>query len=221
MLVLLSGGQDSTTCLFWALCRRRSEVGVVEAVCFDYGQRHARAELEAAERIAELADVKLYRARISWGGGALASALTTDAPIETRPDGLPSTFVPGRNAVFLSMAAGLAAQNGHRSVVIGASAVDFSGYPDCRPDFIAAMSHALALALGVPDFRIVAPLILESKASTVRMAREIAADLPRCWQAIGMSWTCYLGGAVPCGECPACVLRAKGFAEAGVADPAL
>lgn len=216
MLVLLSGGQDSTTCLFWALC----QTGIVEAVCFEYGQRHARAELEAAERIAELADVKLHRARISWGG-ALATALTTDAPIETRADGLPSTFVPGRNAVFLSMAAGLAAQNGHRSIVIGASAVDFSGYPDCRPDFIASMSRSLGLALGMPDFRIVAPLILESKASTVRMAREIAADLPRCWQAIGMSWTCYLGGTTPCGECPACVLRAKGFAEAGVADPAL
>lgn len=209
MIVLLSGGQDSTTCLFWALGK-----GPVDALAIDYGQRHRR-ELDAARRIANEAGVQLHMAEMSL---PIPSALTSGAAIGTRPDGLPTTFVPGRNGLFLWAAAGLAKTMGRESVVIGCSAVDYSGYPDCRPGFLLLQQEAIASGLEMPRFTIAAPLVDRSKAQTVRMMREYGRP---AWRALGMSWTCYLGGDRPCGECPACVLRAKGFAEAGETDPAL
>lgn len=203
MIVLLSGGQDSTTCLYWALAR-----GPVEALVIDYGQRHSR-EIESATLVAHRAGVRLHEGRVRFPA---RSALTDGGPIATRPDGLPTTFVPGRNAAFLALAAGLGDE-----VVIGCSAVDFSGYPDCRPAFLVAQQRALSLALD-REIAITAPLIDRSKAQTVRLARSLGDD---CWEALALSWTCYRGGERPCGECPACVLRAKGFAEAGETDPAL
>lgn len=208
-VVLLSGGQDSTTCLFWAMAR-----GPVAALAIDYGQRHAR-ELAAAERIAKFAGVPLHRAKLSF---PFVSGLTDrDARIGTRLDGLPTTFVPGRNAVFLALAAGVAKEEGHVSVVIGCSAVDYSGYPDCRPGFLMKQREALRDGLDMPTLEIVAPLVDRTKAQTVQIAYDLG---PECWNALAHSWTCYLGGERPCGECPACVLRAKGFVEAGYPDPA-
>jgi 7-cyano-7-deazaguanine synthase len=203
VIVLLSGGQDSTTCLHWAL-----ERGPVEALVVDYGQRHFR-EVGSAMTIANLAGVRLHQGSIEF---PVRSALIDGGPIGTRPDGLPTTFVPGRNAALLALAAGLGPE-----VVIGCSSVDYSGYPDCRPNFLAAQEAALSLALDKP-VTIHAPLLHLSKRETVLLAYKLG---PECWNALGHSWTCYVGDERPCGECPACVLRAKGFAEAGYPDPAL
>lgn len=210
MIVLLSGGQDSTTCLHWALRADRP----VHALAVDYGQRHV-IELASAHRVARTAGVELHVAHIELPKGALAG-LAAGAEIAVAPTGLPTTFVPGRNATLLSIAANLAYRLGSDTIVIGCSAVDYSGYPDCRPEFLATQGRALAMALDRP-IRIVAPLIDKSKAQTVKLARELGQA---CWAALGHTWTCYLGGERPCGECPACVLRAKGFAEAGETDPA-
>jgi 7-cyano-7-deazaguanine synthase len=211
-VVLLSGGQDSTTCLFWAK-RHLGGAKPPIALFVHYGQRHAR-EYESARVIAGLAETPFYEARVEF---PTASSLTRDEPITTRADGLPSTFVAGRNGVLLWLAGGLAKEHGHASIVIGCSSVDFSGYPDCRPKYLYHERDALERGLDTPDFQVHAPLIDRSKAQTVKMARELGET---CWTALGMSWTCYLGGERPCGTCPACMLRAKGFADAGEEDPA-
>jgi 7-cyano-7-deazaguanine synthase len=215
VVTLFSGGQDSTTCLHWALAQWPHATHV--ALSFDYGQRHAR-ELASAARIAALSDVEHRIVKVPIN--ALGANALTDAsvPVKEGTDGgLPSTFVPGRNLVFVSLAAGLVgSMGGPGAIVIGASAVDFSGYPDCRPAFVAAAELAVQLALGQSDVHVHAPLIERSKADTVRLARTLGT---RCWRAVGISWTCYEGGHRPCGRCPACVLRARGFAEAGERDP--
>lgn len=219
-VVLLSGGQDSTTCLHWALSRfsaRLADPGVHRspvALAIDYGQRHI-IELASAQFVAHAAGVPLHVAHVELPKGALAG-LAVGAEITIASTGLPTTFVPGRNATLLSIAANLAYRIGSDTIVIGCSAVDYSGYPDCRSEFLATQARALAMGLDRP-MNIVAPLIDRSKAQTVRLARELG---PACWAALAHTWTCYLGGERPCGTCPACVLRAKGFAEAGEEDPA-
>lgn len=213
-LVVLSGGQDSTTCLYWALRR----FDHVEAVTFDYGQRH-RVELAAAARIAADAGVRQHLLPINTfsalGGNALTDAAM--AP-ETglRADGdseLPNTFVPGRNLIFLTFAAALAWQRQLDHLVVGVAQTDYSGYPDCRENTLKALE--LALRLGM-DSRVTlhAPLMFMSKADTVRLAQDVGAMDAMAW-----SHTCYNGEVPPCGRCASCELRAKGFAEAGVADP--
>lgn len=213
-LVVLSGGQDSTTCLYWALRR----FDHVEAVTFDYGQRH-RVELAAAARIAADAGVRQHLLPINTfsalGGNALTDAAM--AP-ETglRADGdseLPNTFVPGRNLIFLTFAAALAWQRQLDHLVVGVAQTDYSGYPDCRAPTLAALQQALTLGLD-RAIAVHAPLMQLSKADTVRLAAEVGA-LP----ALAHSHTCYHGAVPPCGECAACQLRARGFAEAGVEDP--
>ena len=221
-LVLFSGGQDSTTCLAWAL-RRFPEV---ETIGFEYGQRHA-VELERREPIRnEL--LKLGR----WGHalgpdhvvslGALGqiseTALTRDVEITTADSGLPTTFVPGRNLIFLGLAAALAYRRGCRHVVLGVCETDYSGYPDCRDDTIKAMQVALNLGL---ETRLVlhTPLMWRDKAAAFAMAEEIGGPaLLRI--VIDSTHTCYLGDRTHrhdwgygCGTCPACQLRADGFAR--------
>lgn len=217
ILTLLSGGQDSTTCLFWARRSWPKERHV--ALSFAYGQTHS-IELERAVRIAALAGVEHRVTRLELHG----SELTGDAA--TRSD-LPATFVPGRNLVFLAHAFAIGASA--KAIVFGASQVDYSGYPDCRAPFIGAMQQAGLEALGGTGPVLHAPLLYKSKADTVRLAR----GLRGCWEALALSWTCYrpvhgeapesvgAGRSQPCGSCPACVLRAKGFADAGETDPAL
>jgi 7-cyano-7-deazaguanine synthase len=215
-LVLLSGGQDSTTCLYWAIDRFGH--GNVSAVSFDYGQRH-RIELDCAAAIAEQAGVA-HRCLPIDTFTALGGDALTDAGIAVKPDvddstGLPNTFVPGRNLIFLTYAAALAWQLGIANLVTGVAQTDYSGYPDCRAETLEALQQALRLGME-SDVEIHAPLMHLSKKQTVELARDLGG-----LEAMALTHTCYNGTRPPCGECPACVLRAKGFAEAGIEDPLL
>jgi 7-cyano-7-deazaguanine synthase len=210
-VVLLSGGQDSTTCLAWAMAR----FSRVVTVTIDYGQRH-RIELDAARRIAAAANVPHALipcdSFIALGGNSLTSSM----PVEAASAGaLPNSFVPGRNLVFLTLAAAFAWQRGIADLVTGVCQTDYSGYPDCRADTMTALQAALRAGMDCP-FTIHAPLMHLTKAETVLLLR----DLGRLdW--LSLSHTCYNGAVPPCGTCPACQLRAKGFAAAGLPDPLL
>ena len=215
-LVVLSGGQDSTTCLYWAI--ERFGKGNVSTISFDYGQRH-KIELECAARIAEHASVTNACLPIdtfaALGGDAL-----TDSGIEIEKNtsadsSLPNTFVPGRNLVFLTFAAAYAYQRGIDHLVTGVAQTDYSGYPDCREDTIRSLQQTLRA--GMESAVVIhTPLMHLSKKETVELAVQLGA-LP----AMALTHTCYKGERPPCGECPACELRAKGFAEAGIEDPLL
>jgi 7-cyano-7-deazaguanine synthase len=215
-LVILSGGQDSTTCLFWAL----KNYNEVCCLTFDYGQRH-RVEIESARKVAGIAKVDheiLNMAGIFTGSSPLTDLSATVARYESAeelPGGLEDTFVPGRNILFLTIAASRAYVAGADDIVIGVSQEDFGGYPDCREDFIKKMEAALASGLDKP-LKIIAPLQHLNKKETV----ELAAKLPGCLQALAYTTTCYNGEFPPCGECHACLLRARGFEQAGIEDPA-
>lgn len=194
--VLLSGGLDSTVALYWA----RDRGSAVSAWSVDYGQKHRNRELSSARRIAALAEVphRELGAKIPW------------APMTG------GVVLPGRNIILLSMVAAQVATRsggGRVEVVIGANQADYEGFPDCRPEFLAAAGRAIGLGLGV-EVSVVAPFILDSKASLVRSARALGA-----WDAVAISWSCYEGGDAPCGACAACVKRAEGFAQAGEVDP--
>jgi 7-cyano-7-deazaguanine synthase len=212
-VVLLSGGLDSTTALYWAKARGFSVVGL----CVDYGQRHAK-ELDSARRVAKLAGAPLHRIRLPlpWLGGSSlvnkARALP-DVPLGRIGGGsIPSTYVPGRNTVFLSLGLSLADAIGADAVVIGANALDYSGYPDCRPPYLRAFEKAARLGSRRPKLAILAPLLRLDKRAIVRLATRLGAPIER-------TWSCYAGGARPCGRCDSCKLRAKGFLQAGLKDP--
>ncbi len=212
-VVLLSGGQDSVTCLAWTLTRFQR----VETVTIDYGQRH-RVELEAAVTVARMAGVRQTTVPCDSFRALGGNSLTSDETVQSglRADtNLPNTFVPGRNLIFLTLAAAYAFQRGIGALVAGVCEADYSGYPDCRAKTMAALQDALRLGMD-GDFTIHTPLMHLTKAQTVLMARDLNA-LPL----LAHSHTCYNGSRPPCGTCPACVLRAKGFAEAGIADPLL
>lgn len=220
-IVLLSGGQDSTTALGWA--RQRFDC---TALSIHYGQRHV-AELEAADLVARTYAVPHVLEQLPVlqhvGGSALvdpgqhlqAAGGYVD---KEAPQGLPTSFVPGRNLLFLSIAGAYAVRVGAKVIVTGVCQTDYSGYPDCRQSFINAMEKVLdeAMPSGCGPFTIHTPLMNLSKADTVRMA----LDLPGTWAALHYSVTCYEGRRPGCGRCGACELRRKGFAEAGVRDPA-
>jgi 7-cyano-7-deazaguanine synthase len=213
-LVLLSGGQDSTTCLYWAI--DRFGAGQVSAISFDYGQRH-RIELDSAARIADEAGIDHTCLPIdtfaALGGDALTDASVDVASGVDKKSGLPNTFVPGRNLIFITYAAALAWRRGIGNLVTGVAQTDYSGYPDCRAETIAALQQAIQLGME-SEITILAPLRELSKKQTVEMAHELG-----CLDAMALTHTCYNGERPPCGECAACKLRAKGFAEAGVDDP--
>jgi 7-cyano-7-deazaguanine synthase len=222
-LVLFSGGQDSTACLVWALER----YGRVETVGFDYGQRHG-VEMTARKRVRErLVEIlPELAARLGpdhaldlKGFGAVGdSALTQDREIEMTDRGLPSTFVPGRNLVFFVYAAALADRRGLEALVGGMCETDFSGYPDCRRETLDAMQTALQLGMERP-FRIETPLMRLTKAETWAMTRDMGGEA-LVELVIEETHTCYRGDrgrrhawGYGCGTCPACALRAQGFAE--------
>lgn len=213
-VVILSGGQDSTTCLYWA--RERFGRDAVESVTFDYGQRH-RAEIECARNVARFARIPNVVLPIDTFAALGRNALTDpDAPVpEGMPgdDELPATFVPGRNLAFLTFAAAWAWPRGIGDLVTGTAQTDYSGYPDCRRDTIDALEKALSLGLE-REIRIHTPLMNLSKKETVELADGLGA-MP----AMALTHTCYKGERPPCGACAACRLRAKGFAEAGIEDP--
>jgi 7-cyano-7-deazaguanine synthase len=219
-VVLLSGGLDSTT----ALAVARAEGYDCYALSFEYGQRHAR-ELASARRVATSLGTEehlVLRLDLRAIGG---SALTAEIPVpkgrsaETIGTGVPVTYVPARNTIFLSHALAWAEVLGAQDIFIGVNVLDASGYPDCRPEYIEAFERLanLATRAGVERrsrFRIHTPLITLSKAEIVRRGLELGVDF-------SLTWTCYApepdGRA--CGLCDACLLRKKGFAEAGLADP--
>lgn len=218
-VVLLSGGLDSATTMAVA----RADGFVTYALTIDYGQRH-RVELEAARRVAKALDARRHMIvevdLRRFGGSALTANI--DVPKQRDPHAtkdIPVTYVPARNTVFLALALAWAESLGAQDIFIGVNAVDFSGYPDCRPEYIGAFERLANLATkaaveGWSRFRIHTPLIEMSKADIVRRARELGVDA-------ALTWSCYdpQPDGRPCGACDACVLRAKGFAEAGVPDP--
>jgi len=216
---LLSGGLDSATCL--ALARRDGYE--TYALSFDYGQRH-RIELDAAARVAGALGAKRHIvAKIgldAFGGSALTAAI--DVPkgrlADQMDDGIPVTYVPARNTIFLSFALAWGEVLGTGDIFIGVNALDYSGYPDCRPEFIEAYERMANLATkagveGTARVRIHAPLLRLSKAEIVKLGRDLG--LP-----FGLTHSCYDPGpgGRPCGACDSCVLRRKGFEEAGVED---
>ncbi len=209
-LVLHSGGQDSTTCLVWALRKFKK----VQVISFDYGQRH-KIELQAAKRIARELKLTHKIIRIPLFAELTRNALT-DRSMKVKAGTkrrLPTTFVPGRNLVFLTAAAIHAKQLGIPNLVGGMCQTDYSGYPDCRNEFIRAAEKTLSLAMEFP-FRIHTPLMFLTKADTVRLMKRLGG-LPL----LKLTHTCYEGKSQPCGKCPACKLRLKGFKEACIKDP--
>lgn len=214
-VVLLSGGLDSMVAA--GLARERGHR--VAALTIDYNQRHA-VELAAAARIAATLDVVRHVVMpldLTLFGG---SSLTSDAAVPKGGVGeaIPSTYVPARNTIFLSLALGFAEASGARDIFIGVNALDYSGYPDCRPEYVAAFQSLadLATKAGVEGdrFTIHTPLLHMTKADIAREADRLGMDA-------GMSWSCYdpAPGGLHCGLCDSCRLRAKGYAEAGLPDP--
>ncbi len=214
-VVLVSGGLDSMV----AAARAREDGHRLLALSIDYNQRH-QVELAAARRISKALGAErhivLPMDLSAFGGSALTADI--DVPKTGIGQGIPVTYVPARNTIFLSLALGWAEATGARDLYIGVNALDYSGYPDCRPEFIAAFEGLanLATKAGVEGdgFRIHAPLQHMTKADIVREAARLGLDA-------GMSWSCYdpAPGGLHCGRCDSCRLRAKGFEEAGIADP--
>lgn len=217
-IVLFSGGLDSTTCLYWAI-----EHGYeCEALTVSYGQRHDR-EVLAAQMIARNLGVKhhLITLNLPW---LVSSSLVDknqqipDVALEDIPkEGIPSTYVPGRNLMFLSIAGSLLDSIGADAIIAGPNAIDFSGYPDCTPAFFKAAADALnrGTKMGVTEgIEVLAPLMRLSKTQIVQLAAKLKVPFE-------LTWSCYAGGQKPCGHCDSCKLRAKGFAEAGVRDTSL
>nr|WP_321410698.1 7-cyano-7-deazaguanine synthase QueC [uncultured Carboxylicivirga sp.] len=217
-VVLLSGGLDSAVALYHA----KSKAKEVHAISFDYGQRHNK-ELNSAKAIALKAGVAAHQIVTlkldQWGGSSL-----TDKSIEvengdvTRTD-IPVTYVPARNMVFLSVAASYAEAIGAQNIFIGVSQVDYSGYVDCRQEFIDSMEKAINLGtvMGAEKnqpIKIHAPFVNMTKSEEITLGTELGVDF-------GLTWSCYRGGEKPCGTCDSCLLRAKAFAEAGVIDTSL
>jgi 7-cyano-7-deazaguanine synthase len=220
--VLVSGGLDSAT----ALAEARSAGFECYAISFDYGQRH-EVELAAARRVAESLGVARHVVVPIDLRAIGGSALTSDIEVprnrneEAIGKGIPITYVPARNTVFLAIALGWAEVLGAFDLFIGVNAVDYSGYPDCRPEFIAAFENLANLATqagveGRGTFRIHTPLIHLTKAEIIRRGVELGVDF-------GLTHSCYDPDAsgTPCRACDSCQIRARGFAEAGIADPAL
>ena len=219
-VVLLSGGMDSTT----AGAVAREQGFELYALSFRYGQRHA-AELDAAGRVAEWLGVRRHVVLEidlrGFGGSALTGDLEVpkDTPLEQIGTGIPATYVPARNTIFLSFALGWAEVLGAADLFIGANALDYSGYPDCRPEYIEAFERManLATRAGVEGrrLRVHTPLIALTKAEIVKLGQRLGVDYR-------LTWSCYdpTPQGTPCGRCDACLIRAKGFREAGVEDPA-
>jgi 7-cyano-7-deazaguanine synthase len=222
-VILLSGGLDSATCLAIA----REEGFEAHAMSFRYGQRH-QYELDRAQTLAkELGAVshRMIDINLAQFGGSALTDPTIDVPksdsVEAMDDVIPVTYVPARNTVFLSLALALAETIGSRDIFIGVNALDYSGYPDCRPQYIAAYEAMANLATKASvengsKLRIHTPLIHLTKAAIIAKGLALGVDYSK-------TLSCYdpLEGGVPCGHCDACLLRAKGFAENGLRDPAV
>ena len=230
-VVLLSGGLDSAT----AAAVAKAQGYELHALSFDYGQRH-RKELASARKVAKFLNMSEHRI-LKLGLSELGGSSLTDRRIpvprkkgawrssrsgphsaQKGPGAIPSTYVPARNIIFIAFAAAYAETVDADAIFIGANAVDFSGYPDCRPEFLRAFERTLRAGTkrgteGRP-LRLIAPLLRLTKAEIIRRGARLGVPF-------GLTWSCYTGGKEPCGECDSCRIRAKGFREAGAADPLL
>jgi 7-cyano-7-deazaguanine synthase len=216
-VVLVSGGLDSATVLAMAV----NQGFQCHALSFDYGQRHRRELLAAAEVTKSLGALqhRVAKLDIGWMGGSALTDQNIDVPQQSQ-EGIPVTYVPARNTIFLAVALGWAEVLGAQDIFIGANAVDYSGYPDCRPEFIQAFQHLanLATQAGVEGdgFRIQAPLVDMTKADIIRTGTDLGVDFSK-------TVSCYAldenGGA--CGVCDSCRLRAEGFRAANLPDPTI
>ncbi|HMC51949.1 MAG TPA: 7-cyano-7-deazaguanine synthase QueC, partial [Acidimicrobiales bacterium] len=222
-LVILSGGLDSTVCMSIAARDAGTGAPAPLALTFDYGQRH-RIELERAAAVAASYGSEHLVVHLdagAWGGSALTDpgVAVPDAPGSAGSgEAIPVTYVPARNLIFLSVALGVAEARDLTGVYLGVNALDYSGYPDCRPEFVEAFRRVASVGQrrGIEGHpvEIRTPLIDLAKADIVRLGQQLGAPME-------LTWSCYRGGPAPCGRCDACALRAKGFAEACLADPAL
>ena len=216
-VVLLSGGLDSAVALYVA----KQAGHEVHAISFDYGQRHNK-ELNCAKAIAQKAGVASHNIVTLnldlWGGSSLTDKSMSVENGDVNRTDIPVTYVPARNMVFLSIAASLAEAKGARHIYIGVSQVDYSGYVDCRREFINAMQEAInkGTVMGAEKgetITIHAPFINMTKSQEITLGQELGVDF-------GLTWSCYRGGDKPCGTCDSCLLRAKAFEEAGIEDGA-
>jgi 7-cyano-7-deazaguanine synthase len=216
-VVLLSGGVDSTTTLAVAL----QEGLECHALSFDYGQRH-RLELDAARRVAAALGAASHQVismdLSGFKGSALIRAAGLDVPKEGLSDGIPVTYVPARNTIFLSLALGLAEVLGAWHIFIGANAVDYSGYPDCRPEYLEAFERMANLATkasveGGGRFKVHAPLVDLKKSEIIKRGLELGVDY-------SITWSCYdpTPDGAPCGSCDSCRIRLKGMEDAGIPE---
>lgn len=216
-VVLLSGGLDSAVALYEAKKRGYD----CHCLLFDYGQRHIK-EIDCARRIAKIAGAKLriVKLRLPWKGSSLLDRkrrLPLDRTIGDINKKIPSTYVPSRNTIFLSMAGSLAEAIGARAIFIGAHFEDSSGYPDCRKDYLEAFRKVIKLGTkaGMENaLTLEFPLINQGKSGIIRRGTILGAPL-------GLTWSCYKGGKLPCKRCDSCILRAKGFKDAGIKDPSM
>lgn len=213
-IILLSGGLDSATVLYHA----KAKGFTLYCLIFEYGQRH-RKEINRAKRIAQRARCRyqLQRITLPWQGSSLLDKkvrLPQQGKIDAKK--IPSTYVPARNIIFLSFAASFAEAIGAKAVFIGVNAVDYSGYPDCRPEFFQAYQTALkrGLKTGVEGttIKIYTPLIYKTKAQIIKMGLKLKVPYE-------LTWSCYQGGRKPCGKCDSCLLRQRGFEAVGIKDP--
>ncbi len=215
---LLSGGLDSATALYAVLAQGYA----VTALTVYYGQRHER-ELQSARALAAYLNLKhhVLEVPLPWKGSALldaSQAIPEDRPAETMSAGIPATYVPARNTILLSLAASLAETEGAEALVIGANILDYSGYPDCRPEYFEAFEKMITLGTKAGSegkaFKILAPLVRLSKKQIIEWGMEMGVPYEK-------TWSCYQGGEQACGRCDSCLLRARGFEQAGLPDPLL
>lgn len=209
-IVLLSGGLDSSTTLYIA---RRAGYKIW-CLIFDYNQRHNK-EIKYAKLLAKKLKYpyKVMRILLPWGGSSL---IDTKKPLPQRGrfKGIPTTYVPARNTIFIAFAVSWAETIGAEAIYLGANSIDFSGYPDCRPEYFKKYQGLIDVAAKLKGIRIEVPLINKTKAEIIKMG--ISLGMP-----YQLTWSCYKGNSRPCGKCDACRLRRKGFKEAGIKDPLL
>lgn len=213
-VVLLSGGLDSATVLYIA----RAEGFKCHCLVFDYGQRHRR-EIAAAKKLAQKTGsaCQVIKIALPWKGSSLLESKTKLPRTRGRLTAaqIPDTYVPGRNIIFLSFAFSCAEAIAASAVFIGAHSQDYSGYPDCRPEFYRAFKKVISTGtkagLQHKGIKIITPLIYKTKAEIIRLGSKLGVPF-------GSTWSCYEGGKAPCGKCDSCYYRAKGFKEAGLKD---